>query len=97
MVLSMDNTCSAASFDMELCAEKLQSLGVQVSSSPLTSPGGPLEWMLAGLTLFAPRSQRAFLSFFFFFFFLGGCKVGLFHFNFNLFLTDFKTTVMTLA
>lgn len=72
MVLSMDNTCSAASFDMELCAEKLQSLGVQVSSSPLISPGGPLEWMLAGLTLFAPRSQRAFLSFFLFFFFLGG-------------------------
>lgn len=95
MVLSMDNTCSAASFDMELCAEKLQSLGVQVSSSPLISPGGPLEWMLAGLTLFAPRSQRAFLSFFFFFF--RGCKVGLFQFNFNLFLTDFKTTVMTLA
>lgn len=71
MVLSMDNTCSAASFDMELCAEKLQSLGVQVSSSPLISPGGPLEWMLAGLTLFAPRSQRAFLSFFFFFFWGG--------------------------
>lgn len=73
MVLSMDNTCSAASFDMELCAEKLQSLGVQVSSSPLISPGGPLEWMLAGLTLFAPRSQRAFLSFFFFF--LGGVRL----------------------
>lgn len=72
MVLSMDNTCSAASFDMELCAEKLQSLGVQVSSSPLISPGGPLEWMLAGLTLFAPRSQRAFLSFFFF---LGGVRL----------------------
>ncbi|XP_015734321.1 transmembrane protein 268 isoform X3 [Coturnix japonica] len=32
MVLSMDNTCSAASFDMELCAEKLQSLGVQVEA-----------------------------------------------------------------
>lgn len=32
MVLSMDNTCSAASFDMELCAEKLQSLGVQAAA-----------------------------------------------------------------
>ncbi|KAM4647822.1 transmembrane protein 268 isoform 1-T6 [Amazona ochrocephala] len=32
MVLSMDNNCSAASFDMELCAEKLQSLGVQVAA-----------------------------------------------------------------
>ncbi|XP_063208957.1 transmembrane protein 268 isoform X1 [Chroicocephalus ridibundus] len=30
MVLSMDNNCSATSFDMELCAEKLKSLGVQV-------------------------------------------------------------------
>ncbi|NXG87923.1 TM268 protein, partial [Stercorarius parasiticus] len=29
MVLSMDNNCSATSFDMELCAEKLKSLGVQ--------------------------------------------------------------------
>lgn len=33
MVLSMDNTCSAASFDMELCAEKLQSLGVQQAAA----------------------------------------------------------------
>ncbi|XP_061332536.1 transmembrane protein 268 isoform X2 [Pezoporus flaviventris] len=32
MVLSMDNSCSATSFDMELCAEKLQSLGVQVAA-----------------------------------------------------------------
>ncbi|XP_065593688.1 transmembrane protein 268 isoform X1 [Cyrtonyx montezumae] len=32
MVLSMDNTCSATSFDMELCAEKLQSLGVQAAA-----------------------------------------------------------------
>ncbi|XP_009474542.1 PREDICTED: transmembrane protein C9orf91 homolog [Nipponia nippon] len=31
MVLSMDN-CSAISFDMELCAEKLKSLGVQVAA-----------------------------------------------------------------
>ncbi|XP_071622369.1 transmembrane protein 268 [Heliangelus exortis] len=31
MVLSMDNNCSATSFDMELCAEKLKSLGVQVA------------------------------------------------------------------
>ncbi|KAM7088035.1 transmembrane protein 268 isoform 3-T6 [Ciconia maguari] len=30
MVLSMDNNCSATSFDVELCAEKLKSLGVQV-------------------------------------------------------------------
>ncbi|XP_032867946.1 transmembrane protein 268 isoform X2 [Tyto alba] len=30
MVLSTDNNCSATSFDMELCAEKLKSLGVQV-------------------------------------------------------------------
>ncbi|KAM6237870.1 transmembrane protein 268 isoform 2-T2 [Spheniscus humboldti] len=30
MVLSMDNNCSATSFDMELCGEKLKSLGVQV-------------------------------------------------------------------
>lgn len=37
MVLSMDNNCSATSFDMELCAEKLKSLGVQVSS-----PGDPV-------------------------------------------------------
>ncbi|XP_064379721.1 transmembrane protein 268 isoform X3 [Dromaius novaehollandiae] len=29
MVLSMDNNCLATSFDMELCAEKLKSLGVQ--------------------------------------------------------------------
>ncbi|XP_068513403.1 transmembrane protein 268 isoform X1 [Anas acuta] len=32
MVLSMDNNCSATSFDMELCAEKLKSLGVQVAA-----------------------------------------------------------------
>ncbi|OXB66467.1 hypothetical protein ASZ78_011582 [Callipepla squamata] len=32
MVLSMDNTCSATSFDMELCAEKLQTLGVQAAA-----------------------------------------------------------------
>uniref|UniRef100_A0A8C0BGJ8 Transmembrane protein 268 n=1 Tax=Buteo japonicus TaxID=224669 RepID=A0A8C0BGJ8_9AVES len=31
MVLSMANNCSATSFDMELCAEKLKSLGVQVA------------------------------------------------------------------
>ncbi|XP_010213734.1 PREDICTED: transmembrane protein C9orf91 homolog isoform X2 [Tinamus guttatus] len=31
MVLSMDNNCSATSFDMELCTEKLKSLGVQVA------------------------------------------------------------------
>ncbi|KAM6316377.1 transmembrane protein 268 [Podargus strigoides] len=31
MVLSMDNNCSATSFDMELCAEKLKSFGVQVA------------------------------------------------------------------
>ncbi|XP_019140550.1 transmembrane protein 268 isoform X4 [Corvus cornix cornix] len=30
LVLSMDNTCPSSSFDMDLCAEKLQSLGVQV-------------------------------------------------------------------
>ncbi|XP_030089417.2 transmembrane protein 268 isoform X4 [Serinus canaria] len=30
LVLSMDNTCPSSSFDMELCADKLQSLGVQV-------------------------------------------------------------------
>ncbi|XP_064533184.1 transmembrane protein 268 isoform X2 [Pseudopipra pipra] len=30
LVLSMDNTCSTSSFDMELCAEKLKALGVQV-------------------------------------------------------------------
>ncbi|OXB80688.1 UNVERIFIED_CONTAM: hypothetical protein H355_005617, partial [Colinus virginianus] len=42
MVLSMDNTCSATSFDMELCAEKLQTLGVQeillFESSPWVPP-----------------------------------------------------------
>ncbi|KAM7088036.1 transmembrane protein 268 isoform 4-T7 [Ciconia maguari] len=32
MVLSMDNNCSATSFDVELCAEKLKSLGVQVAA-----------------------------------------------------------------
>ncbi|KAM9217920.1 transmembrane protein 268 isoform 2-T2 [Leptosomus discolor] len=32
MVLSMDNNCSATSFDMELCAEKLKALGVQVAA-----------------------------------------------------------------
>ncbi|KAM6047856.1 PREDICTED: transmembrane protein C9orf91 homolog [Chlamydotis macqueenii] len=32
MVLSMDNKCSATSFDVELCAEKLKSLGVQVAA-----------------------------------------------------------------
>ncbi|KAM6243606.1 transmembrane protein 268 isoform 2-T2 [Porphyrio hochstetteri] len=32
MVLSMDNNCSATSFDMDLCAEKLKSLGVQVAA-----------------------------------------------------------------
>ncbi|XP_031457437.1 transmembrane protein 268 [Phasianus colchicus] len=32
MVLSMDNTCSSASFNMEFCAEKLQSLGVQAAA-----------------------------------------------------------------
>lgn len=31
------------------------------------------------------------------FVFFGGCEVGLFQFNFSLFLIDFKTTVMTLA
>ncbi|XP_038012566.1 transmembrane protein 268 isoform X4 [Motacilla alba alba] len=30
LVLSMDNTCPTSSFDMDLCADKLQSLGVQV-------------------------------------------------------------------
>ncbi|XP_059721147.1 transmembrane protein 268 isoform X3 [Haemorhous mexicanus] len=30
LVLSMDNTCPSSSFDMDLCADKLQSLGVQV-------------------------------------------------------------------
>ncbi|XP_027761828.1 transmembrane protein 268 isoform X2 [Empidonax traillii] len=30
LVLSMDNTCSASPFDVELCAEKLKALGVQV-------------------------------------------------------------------
>ncbi|XP_053852668.1 transmembrane protein 268 isoform X5 [Vidua macroura] len=30
LVLSMDNTCPTSSFNMDLCADKLQSLGVQV-------------------------------------------------------------------
>ncbi|XP_068067588.1 transmembrane protein 268 isoform X5 [Anomalospiza imberbis] len=30
LVLSMDNTCRTSSFDMDLCADKLQSLGIQV-------------------------------------------------------------------
>ncbi|XP_063265300.1 transmembrane protein 268 isoform X3 [Prinia subflava] len=30
LVLRMDNTCPSSSFDMDLCAQKLQSLGVQV-------------------------------------------------------------------
>ncbi|XP_041262693.1 transmembrane protein 268 isoform X2 [Onychostruthus taczanowskii] len=30
LVLSMDNTCPGSSFDMDLCADKLQSLGIQV-------------------------------------------------------------------
>ncbi|XP_039575869.1 transmembrane protein 268 isoform X4 [Passer montanus] len=30
LVLSMDNTCPSSSFDMDLCADKLQSLGIQV-------------------------------------------------------------------
>ncbi|XP_019140548.1 transmembrane protein 268 isoform X2 [Corvus cornix cornix] len=34
LVLSMDNTCPSSSFDMDLCAEKLQSLGVQVPADP---------------------------------------------------------------
>lgn len=32
LVLSMDNTCPTSSFDMDLCAQKLQALGLQVSS-----------------------------------------------------------------
>nr|XP_021143123.1 transmembrane protein 268 isoform X2 [Columba livia] len=32
LVLRMDNNCSATAFDMELCAEKLKSLGVQVAA-----------------------------------------------------------------
>ncbi|KAJ7419944.1 transmembrane protein C9orf91 [Pitangus sulphuratus] len=31
LVLSMDNTCSTSSFDVELCAEKLKALGVQIN------------------------------------------------------------------
>uniref|UniRef100_A0A8D2NQ70 Transmembrane protein 268 n=1 Tax=Zosterops lateralis melanops TaxID=1220523 RepID=A0A8D2NQ70_ZOSLA len=34
MVLSMDNTSPTSSFDMDLCARKLQSLGVQVPMDP---------------------------------------------------------------
>ncbi|XP_066057073.1 transmembrane protein 268 isoform X4 [Chamaea fasciata] len=34
LVLSMDNTCPTSSFDMDLCARKLQSLGVQVPMDP---------------------------------------------------------------
>ncbi|XP_039939450.1 transmembrane protein 268 isoform X2 [Hirundo rustica] len=34
LVLSMDNTCPTSSFDMDLCAQKLQSLGVQVPMDP---------------------------------------------------------------
>lgn len=62
MVLSMDNNCSATSFDMELCAEKLQSLGVQVSSShviPLGRGGGSASFASA------PTSQTALLYFLF--------------------------------
>ncbi|XP_005498451.2 transmembrane protein 268 isoform X2 [Columba livia] len=32
LVLCMDNNCSATAFDMELCVEKLKSLGVQVAA-----------------------------------------------------------------
>lgn len=42
MVLSVDSNCSATSFDVELCAEKLKSLGVQVSSSCVISLGDPV-------------------------------------------------------
>ncbi|KAL2297986.1 hypothetical protein Nmel_016945 [Mimus melanotis] len=34
LVLSMDNTCPTSSFDMDLCAQKLQALGVQVPGDP---------------------------------------------------------------
>ncbi|RLW00452.1 hypothetical protein DV515_00008900 [Chloebia gouldiae] len=34
LVLSMDNTCPTSSFDMDLCADKLQSLGIQVPMDP---------------------------------------------------------------
>ncbi|XP_064250019.1 transmembrane protein 268 isoform X6 [Passer domesticus] len=34
LVLSMDNTCPSSSFDMDLCADKLQSLGIQVPMDP---------------------------------------------------------------
>ncbi|XP_077045193.1 transmembrane protein 268 isoform X3 [Agelaius phoeniceus] len=34
LVLSMDNTCPSSSFDMDLCADKLQSLGIQVPIDP---------------------------------------------------------------
>ncbi|XP_063265301.1 transmembrane protein 268 isoform X4 [Prinia subflava] len=34
LVLRMDNTCPSSSFDMDLCAQKLQSLGVQVPMDP---------------------------------------------------------------
>lgn len=55
MVLSMDNNCSATSFDMELCAEKLKSLGVQVSAALSRGPVG----VGTGLAPFvpAPRPQ----------------------------------------
>lgn len=33
MALTASNTCSSTSFDMELCAEKLKTLGIQVSVS----------------------------------------------------------------
>ncbi|XP_063030747.1 transmembrane protein 268 isoform X1 [Melospiza melodia melodia] len=34
LVLSLDNTCPSSSFDMDLCADKLQSLGIQVPMDP---------------------------------------------------------------
>ncbi|XP_016158115.1 PREDICTED: transmembrane protein C9orf91 homolog [Ficedula albicollis] len=34
LVLSMDNTCPSSSFDMDLCAQKLQALGLQVPVAP---------------------------------------------------------------
>ncbi|XP_056360774.1 transmembrane protein 268 isoform X2 [Oenanthe melanoleuca] len=34
LVLSMDNTCPSSSFDMDLCAQELQALGLQVPGDP---------------------------------------------------------------
>lgn len=91
MVLSMDNNCSATSFDMELSAEKLKSLGVEVSSSCVISPGDPVGVNARWISIICICTHITDSSWVVF-----GLR-GLFQFNFSLFPMDCKLTVMILA